>query len=116
MKADFRNSFRANLQREKIRAGVSVDEGLQVSIDKYTTERGEGKGKKRASEQDEDLEEHDPDSLEGKIRWLRVNENKWTVDEAVSYLQANAYRELPSLESLVAKGGYVATTKARLMI
>ena len=75
-----------------------------MSIDKYTTERGEGQGKKRAREQD-DPEEQVSDSLEGKIRWLRVNENKWTVNEAVSYLITNAYREVSSLESLVTKGG-----------
>jgi len=86
--------LRANLQREKIRQSVSYNEGLQVPIDQYIGD--DLKGKKKARQNAED----NPDDLDGKIRWLRVNEIKWTPDEAVVWLESNGWTEVASLSEL----------------
>lgn len=100
-----RNSLRANLQREKIKRGVTVNEALQVDISPYLDSdikgKGKGKDKKRTAEEEE---EDDPDSLEGKIRWLRVNECKWSVSEAEKWLKQNGWTKRASLEEVVALG------------
>lgn len=38
---------------------------------------------------------------------MRVNENKWTTDEAVDWLCENGWEEKGSLAKLVASAGYV---------
>ena len=99
------DSLRANLQREKIKRGVTVNEALQVDISPYLDSdikgKGKGKGKKLAAKDEED---DDFDSLEGKIRWLRVNECKWSVSEAEKWLKQNGWVKRASLEEVVDVG------------
>lgn len=54
------------------------------------------KGKKRARRDAED----DADDLDGKIRWLRVNEIKWNPEDAVEWLESNGWTEVASLSEL----------------
>ena len=79
----------ANKQREKIRLGVTSDEGLTSDISSLIR-LNDRKGKSKARTDDED---DDADEREGAVRWLRVNENKWTTQEATQWLEANDWHQ-----------------------
>lgn len=79
----------ANKQREKMRLGVTSDEGLTSDISSLIR-LNDRKGKSKARADDEN---GDADEREGAVRWLRVNENKWTTQEATQWLQANDWQQ-----------------------
>ena len=92
--------LKANLQREKLKQKVTSNEALQVSVEQYISL--DIKGKKKAIRVDG---AEDESSLEGMIRWLRVNENKWQTDNACTWLQENGWDEVDTLETVVSTGG-----------
>jgi hypothetical protein len=92
--------LKANLQREKLKQKVTSSEALQVSVEQYIDLDIKGKKKATAVGQ-----ANDDGSLEGKIRWLRVNENKWTTEDATGWLEENGWKEVGSLEDMIASGG-----------
>lgn len=97
--------MKANKEREKIRLGLSLDEALQRSIDEYLVDDRKGKGKAVSSET------LDPDSLDGKLRWMRVNELKWTTEEAVEWLLKENWGQCSSLEELAGAKGWVGSAQ-----
>lgn len=92
-------SFKGGLQQAKIKAKVNTVEGLQINIDPWMGIDSKGKGKQV------DGEGFDPSNLDGKIRWMRVNENKWTTEEASDWLISNGWEEKASLTEVVATSG-----------
>jgi hypothetical protein len=88
------------LMKERIKAKVSTNEGLQISIDQFTGSDSKGKGRENDAAND------DPSNLDGKIRWMRVNENKWTTDAAVDWLGSNGWDEKNTLSEVVSQAGY----------
>lgn len=93
--------LKGGLQEAKIRAKAKTVEGLQINIDAYLGVDAKGKG--RQSEGDN----RDPSNLDGKIRWMRVNENKWTTEQAVEWLSENGWEEKNTLVEVVASSEYV---------
>lgn len=81
----------ANTQREKIRLGVVSNEGLQTSLAKYVIQEGKGKG--RALEGVDDIDDADNNYVHSNIRWLRVNEIKWNLQDAVAWLSRNGWKK-----------------------
>lgn len=98
-----RNSFRAGLQREKIRKAVTTDEGLQVDVQEYVrTDLHQASGDHAGSKGKSKAEKL---GLDGKIRWLRINEASWNTTEAVDWLEQNGWKEVATLDELASTTG-----------
>lgn len=74
-----------------------------MNVDPWLGIESKGKGKQAEGE------DFDPANLDGKIRWMRVNENKWTTEEASDWLIDNGWEEKASLAQVVSTSGYVAS-------
>lgn len=70
-----------------------------MNIDPWLGVEAKGKGRQV------DVGDSDPSDLDGKIRWMRVNENKWTTEEASDWLVDNGWEEKNTLTEVVAMAG-----------
>ena len=102
----------ANKQREKIRLGVTSDEGLTSDISSLIR-LNDRKGKSKARTDDED---DDADEREGAVRWLRVNENKWTTQEATQWLQTNDWHQSHAANDVQALTGCAVFASVRSLL
>ena len=89
---------------------MSTDEGLQVDIQHYLTSdakaKAEANGKNRAHATPDDMEANNMETadLDGKIRWLRVNEIKWSIAQATTWLEQQGWTWKHTLSEVVVKG------------
>ena len=76
---------------------VSSNEGLQIALPEQVASsiEGIGKGKKR------EAQEAGEDGGVGEVRWLRVNTLKWSVEEAVEWLETERWELADDVEGML---------------
>ncbi|GAA5884032.1 hypothetical protein JCM6882_002108 [Rhodosporidiobolus microsporus] len=89
----YREALERENEREKRRRKVATSEGLQIPLPEKIADSlsGIGKGKKRAHDAERFLAEEGGDDLHGEIRWLRVNTLRWSVEQAVEWLEKGGW-------------------------
>lgn len=80
--------LRAEKEREKVRLGVTTDAGLASKGDAATLKT------------DQEVDAESSSAPSGSIRWLRVNELRWEVENAKAYLVEKGWREVESVDDV----------------
>ena len=71
--------LKAEKERIKLKNGYTKDEELQTKLEGDTSNHGAGEGEEG--------------SLATRVRWMRVNEVKWSMQDALAWLEEHEYTQ-----------------------